>query len=164
MLQELEKAYVAGFLDGDGCIMFQLVRRKDYVYGFQIRASIVFFQKTLHRYHLEWIKEKLKYGYVRNRNDDMSEYTIVGINYVREILDQLGPYLRLKKPHVVLAFKIFEAIPKQFTPYTLWCVSELVDQFAKLNYSKKRTNTTEVLLDYFVELMDQPQIPVTTDS
>ena len=26
-------AYIAGFLDGDGSIFFQLVRRKDYVYG-----------------------------------------------------------------------------------------------------------------------------------
>ncbi len=45
-MQEIEKAYIAGFLDGDGCIMVQFVRRKDYVFGYQIRTSIVFYQKA----------------------------------------------------------------------------------------------------------------------
>ena len=27
-------AYIAGFLDGDGSIFFQITRRKDYVFGY----------------------------------------------------------------------------------------------------------------------------------
>ena len=42
---EKTRAYIAGFLDGDGSIFLQLIRRKDYVFGFQIRASLVFYQK-----------------------------------------------------------------------------------------------------------------------
>ncbi len=53
------KAYIAGFLDGDGCIMAQLVRRKDYIYGYQIRTSIVFYQKSSHEDILFWLKEQL---------------------------------------------------------------------------------------------------------
>jgi hypothetical protein len=34
------RAYIAGFLDGDGSIIFQLVRRRDYVYGYQKSASV----------------------------------------------------------------------------------------------------------------------------
>jgi intein-encoded DNA endonuclease-like protein len=45
-LKKEELAYIAGFLDGDGCIMLQLINRKDYKLGYQIRASIVFYQKT----------------------------------------------------------------------------------------------------------------------
>ena len=45
-MQEKTKAYIAGFLDGDGCVMFQLVKRKGYIFGFQIRASVVFYQKA----------------------------------------------------------------------------------------------------------------------
>eukprot|EP01047_Picozoa_sp_COSAG01_P000436 COSAG01_NODE_8_length_44037_cov_102.614593_10_plen_59_part_00 len=41
-----EKAYIAGFLDGDGSINAQIVQRKDYVLKFQIRVSVTFFQKT----------------------------------------------------------------------------------------------------------------------
>jgi len=39
-------AYIAGFLDGDGSIFFQIVKRKDYRIGFQIRSTIAFYQKN----------------------------------------------------------------------------------------------------------------------
>ena len=29
--------YIAGFLEGDGCILSQIVRRKDYKLGFELR-------------------------------------------------------------------------------------------------------------------------------
>jgi intein-encoded DNA endonuclease-like protein len=92
-----EKAYIAGFLDGDGCVMAQLVRRKDYIYGYQVRVSVVFYQKDSHKEILSWLKRKLGYGYIRHRNDGMVEYTIVGLKEVKEILNVLYPYVRLKK-------------------------------------------------------------------
>ena len=149
MLSETDKAYIAGFLDGDGCIMFQLVRRKDYIFGYQVRASIVFYQKTTHRSHLEWLKHELKYGYVRDRNDGMSEYTIVGMIHVREVLKNIQSYLRLKKSHAALAQKIIEALPKRLTPPRLIAIGRMVDRFQELNYSKKRTNTTKTLEAFF---------------
>lgn len=149
MLSNTDKAYIAGFLDGDGCVMFQLVRRKDYVYGYQVRASIIFYQKTVHRDHLEWIKEQFKCGYVRDRNDGMSEYTIVGIKSVHDVLLQLAPFTRLKKPHVSLALRIFKALPKRFTSERLIAVGKLVDEFKGLNYSKRRQNTAATLEEFF---------------
>ncbi len=157
MLSDIHKAYIAGFLDGDGCVMFQLVRRKDYVYGYQVRASIVFYQKTKHRDHLEWIKLKLKHGYVRNRNDGMSEYTIVGIEAVRETLRELTPFVRLKKPHAMLAARIFEALPKRFNPDRLMAIGKLVDEFKELNYSKRRRNTAETLRKFFEQPTANPR-------
>ena len=44
-LTENEKAYIAGFIDGDGCILSQIIKREDYKYKFQIRVSITFYQK-----------------------------------------------------------------------------------------------------------------------
>ena len=41
-----QKAYIAGFLDGDGCINAQIVKRPDYKLQFQIRVTLTFFQKT----------------------------------------------------------------------------------------------------------------------
>jgi hypothetical protein len=38
--------YLAGFIDGDGCILAQIVARNDYKYLFQIRVSIILYQKT----------------------------------------------------------------------------------------------------------------------
>lgn len=140
-----EKAYVAGFLDGDGCIMAQLVRRKDYVYGYQVRVSVVFYQKNKNREILSWLQRRLRHGYIRERNDGMVEYTIVGFKEVQETLVLLYPYLRLKK---VLAQKVLELIethPKRMTPQELMRVGRLVDATAAFNYSKKRTNTSAVV-------------------
>jgi intein-encoded DNA endonuclease-like protein len=45
-ISEKELSYIAGFLDGDGCVNAQIIRRKNYELLFQIRVSVVFFQKT----------------------------------------------------------------------------------------------------------------------
>ena len=37
-MNALDASYVAGFLDGDGSIHFQLVRQKEYRFGYYIRA------------------------------------------------------------------------------------------------------------------------------
>ncbi|MCX6791682.1 MAG: hypothetical protein NT149_01440, partial [Candidatus Gottesmanbacteria bacterium] len=66
---EKTKAYIAGFLDGDGSIFLQLVRRKDYIFGYQVRASVVFYQKTSQKKILRWLIHKLRCGYLRDRND-----------------------------------------------------------------------------------------------
>ena len=44
-MEPTDLAYIAGFLDGDGSIFFQLIRKNDYRLGFQIRPSVAFYQK-----------------------------------------------------------------------------------------------------------------------
>lgn len=61
-------AYIAGFLDGDGSIFFQIVPRKDYRQKFQIRSSIAFYQKTECAEILNWLKQIFGCGYIRHRN------------------------------------------------------------------------------------------------
>ncbi len=140
-----ELSYIAGFLDGDGCVMLQLVYRHDYVLGYQIRASIVFYQNSRYKLHLKWLRSKFKYGYIRERNDGMSEYTIVGFDYVVNILKFLYPYLKLKRPQADLVMEIYKMMPKKHSrmdPKHLLKLAKEVDKFSKLNYSKKRTNTS----------------------
>ena len=146
-----ELAYIAGFLDGDGCIMLQLVFRHDYVLGYQIRASTVFYQDTRNRYFLSWLKEKLGFGYIRSRNDGMSEYTIVGAEAVSKILKTLRPYIKLKNRQVDLALEVLKDMPgsgRKMTPEKLLRLSRKVDGFLHLNYSKKRTNTSEKVEEF----------------
>lgn len=150
MLTENELSYIAGFLDGDGCIMLQLIYRHDYVFGYQIRASIVFYQDTRYRHFLEWLKRELQYGYVRDRNDGISEYAIVGLKAVQEIIHKLLPYLKLKSPQAILTLKVIEELRREekLTPITLVSLAKEVDSFATLNYSKKRTNTSAVVEEF----------------
>ena len=140
-----ELSYIAGFLDGDGCIMLQLIYRYDYVLGYQIRASIVFYQDSRNSNFLSWLKEKLEFGYIRARNDGMSEYTIVGVEAVSKVLKSLKPYIKLKEKQVNLTLEVLKEMPGQgrkMTPEKLLELSKKVDGFLYLNYSKKRTNTS----------------------
>ena len=147
-LSEKEKSYVAGFLDGDGCIMFQLIRRKDNRYGYEIRASIVFYQHENNLYHLKWLKKFYRVGYIRKRDDKMLEYTIVGLKKVMPILKSLYPYLRLKKPHAKLALKIESILSGKVNLRKFIKAAQLVDSFGKINFSKKRINTSEKLIKF----------------
>lgn len=142
-------AYIAGFLDGDGCIMLQLVYRHDYVLGYQIRASVVFYQKQQYRSFLQWLQDQFgDIGYIRNRNDGMSEYTIVGIADVGKVLQLLLPYLRLKKPQAEIALQVISQMPgsgRKMTEEKLLVLAKEVDRFLELNYSKRRVNTSAKL-------------------
>ena len=156
-----EKAYIAGFLDGDGCLMAQLVRRKDYIYGYQIRVSLVFYQKQNHQEILVWLKGRLKDGYIRQRNDGMAEYTIVGLKEVEKTLRLLYPHLRLKKVLARRVLKLIKVHPTKMTPQNLLRLSKLVDDTASFNYSKKRSNTCETVKSF---LQNANLFPVETDS
>ena len=163
-LDKTDLAYIAGFLDGDGCVMLQLIRRKDYRLGFQIRASIVFYQKSEQVSFLILLKDLLQCGYIRHRNDGMSELTIVGPGPVSIVLQKLLPYLRLKKLQAELALLVIKQMPssgRNMTPELLIRLSKEVDKFALLNYSKKRQNFSTVVERYLLEnnLFD----PVETD-
>lgn len=104
--------YIAGFLDGDGCINAQIVRRKDYKLGFQIRVYIVFAQKTIRSWFIEWLHKEIELGIIRHIKDGMSEYTITGIKNVRPILLLLLPYLMIKKDQADLLLNIMDELEK----------------------------------------------------
>ncbi len=138
--------------------MAQLVFRKDYKLGYQIRVSMVFYQKTTHQEHLLWLKKQLGFGYIRARRDGMTEYTIVGLREVEYVLKLLYPFLRLKK---VLASKVLVLIDqhpqsRKMTAKQLVRLSRLVDETAAFNYSKKRT-ITSVQVKTFLDTILSPR-------
>lgn len=142
-------AYIAGFLDGDGSIFFQLTRRKDYQLGYQIRSNLAFYQKSDHQEILVWLKDILKAGSIRHRKTGISDYTIVDPAEVERILKLLQPYVRLKSRHIDLALEILQKLPLYKTRKKFLELCHQVDRFQKLNYSKKRTNTASVVKTYF---------------
>ncbi len=142
-----EKAYLAGFVDGDGCINAQIVERKDYRLKFQIRVSITFFQSTTRHWFLLQLQKQIGYGTIRKRPDGngMSELAIVGMQTVKNLLSEIAPYIRLKKQQVKLLEQVFEKLPTAKTIPDFLQVCEIVDSFEKWNYSKKRTITSTVV-------------------
>ncbi len=144
-MQDTTRAYIAGFLDGDGSVMFQLKPRSDYAYGFQIKVTLAFYQKQSNRSILEWLYENLKVGAVRDRNDGMSEYDIEGFVPVQQALGLLEPYVILKREQVEMALQLIDEITSQSEPspqeFLEWCAK--VEVFQTLNYTKNRKHTYE---------------------
>ena len=87
-----EASYVAGFLDGDGSIHFQLVKQKEYRFGYYIRATISFSQSTTARHGLESIQSLLGGGgYLRDRGTGMSDLVITSRPILLRILQEVEP-------------------------------------------------------------------------
>ena len=135
-------AYIAGFLDGDGSVFFQIIPRKDYKRKFQIRSSIAFYQKSSNSEILDFLKNIFGVGYIRKRKTGISDYTIVDSKEVKKILLLLKPYVILKKKQVELGLEIFDELEKD----NFLEACKLVDKFKELNYSKKRKITYEVVI------------------
>jgi LAGLIDADG endonuclease len=158
------RAYIAGFLDGDGSIIFQLVRRHDYVYGFQIRISVCFYQSTRGRAGLEWLKQQLGCGYIRDRAGSMSDYTIVGWSAVERVLELVQPFTIFKRDQVNRALEFIElaSLDGRVAPEEFLERAKFVDAFATLNYSKHKH-----LDAYAVQAVLESKgllVPVTTEA
>lgn len=70
---ETDKAYIAGFLDGDGSIIFQIIRNPSFKYGFQLRISIGFYQRIdKHWFIIRLHKMLKKSGNIIKRNDQIT--------------------------------------------------------------------------------------------
>ena len=137
-ISQVEKAYLAGFLDGDGSIYVQLKPNKTYKFGFQIAPYIVLFQSQKDRNNFDKICSMIKLGYLRIRKDGILEYIIGRQGEIGRFLEMVEPYVILKKSQVALLKKILSLKKKVKVEKDFNKLAKLVDTFRELNYSKKR--------------------------
>lgn len=133
-------SYIAGFLDGDGCILAQIVRGSGYKYKHTIRVSVTFYQKKSRHWFFIWLKSQLNdVGWIRIKKDGMCEYTISSFSDVEKLLNVLLPFLRLKKPTALVVLKILKSLKSIQTEADFIEVCRMVDKIAEYTDSKKRT-------------------------
>ncbi len=144
-MDETRWAYIAGFLDGDGSIILQLKPRSDYRFGFQIKATVSFFQGRQGKEVLLWLHQVVGQGRVRERNDGIWEYNIEGWEPVFRFLQRVQPHVIAKRAQVEEAMSLLaemmatpEPTPEQFLKW-----AQRVASYQALNYSKKRKYTDE---------------------
>ncbi len=139
-------SYIAGFLDGDGSIHFQLVKQKEYRFGFYIRATVSLSQSTSARQGLEQIQTLLGGGgYIRDRGTGMSDLVITSRPLLLRILQEVEPYVIFKQVHVRRALAILPQLDRVRDPRVFLHLARQVDAFATLNYSKtKRISAADV--------------------
>ncbi|MCK4453824.1 hypothetical protein KAU51_00520 [Candidatus Parcubacteria bacterium] len=142
-VKETTKAYIAGFLDGDGSIYVKLTQNDSYRYKYQICPYVVFYQSKGNKFVLEKMRRLIQIGYIRERKDGICEYIIGDVNSIEKLVKYIKSYVILKRNHVRLMLDILNKKKKIKNAKDFLEVCILIDKFKKLNYSKKRTNTTE---------------------
>jgi len=144
-LSTKQKAYIAGFLDGDGSIHVRLKPNSTYRFRFQISPAMVFYQAKKEKNYLKWLRNLIGRGYIRERNDSIIEYTIGDVIGLEEVAKNLLPYLILKKEQAKLLLEILMMKKKVKTGRDFLELAKKIDKFEKINYSKKRIqNSSEV--------------------
>ena len=140
-----DAAYIAGFLDGDGSIHFQLVRQETYKFGYYIRVSVALSQSTVDRYGLEKLRDMIGAGYLRDRGTGMSDLVITSRPVLLKLLEAVEPYVIFKRKQVTRALQIIERIRPRPSEEEFLAWARDVDAFATLNHSKtKRISAADV--------------------
>ena len=132
--------YVAGFIDGDGSLMAQIVPGKGYKYGHTIRLTVALYQKTKRHWFLKQMEKDLG-GNLYKKTNDMSVLEITGHTPVKTLLTALRPFLRIKKNQAKLVLQIIEEYENRETEACFLKVCQKVDKVANLNDSKTRKHT-----------------------
>lgn len=145
----IEKAYIAGFLDGDGSLMLQVKKRGDTSRGYRFMATICLYQDSRHDKPLYWMQQVFNAGYVTQRNDAISELRINGFSVIRKILLDLEPYVRFKQVQLQAlkeACEILQCDIRMLSKEQLLRVVELILIIQNENYSAHRKKSREDFL------------------
>lgn len=134
---EVDRAYLAGLIDGDGCIMATIERHGEKKFGFRVRVSIKITQKDqrllvslCRKYGIGNIKTN------RQRTEKLTfDWIILDRNDVRLILDLIEPYTKAKGQQVALARQILGL--SDATQQGLLKMARLADTLSKFNVRSK---------------------------
>jgi len=147
---KINLAYIAGFLDGDGSLMFQVKKRKDGKSKKRFMFTICFYQDSRHEMPLYWIRNVLGIGYISKRNDGITELRINGFKQVRRIMKQLTPFIKFKKNQAQAIYKATNLLCKKkdkgLTKKDLLKLVGYIIAIQKSNYVTKKKKTKKDLL------------------
>ena len=132
------KAYLAGFLDGDGSIYVRLKPNSTYRFGFQVSPCIALFQSKKEAENFQRVCSLIGCGYMRERKDGILEYVINKKDEIINFLYVIKPYLILKRRQADLMVEILKVKTKVKDQKSFNELAQLIDKFRELNYSKKR--------------------------
>ena len=143
----LDFAYIAGFLDGDGSLMFQIKKRKDGKRGWRFMFTICLYQDIRHEKPLLWMRKKFGIGYIFRRNDNITELRINGYEQTRRILELLNSFLRFKKQQAQAMLKAASLLCKKNVSHLSrrdkTVLAECLLAIQNANYVTKRKKTKE---------------------
>jgi len=102
-ISEVEWAYFAGLIDGDGAIMALIEKHSEKRFGFRVRVEIKITQT--HKKDVCWIKKLTGIGYIR-KNIRTYEWIVRDQKAVQWLTEMIIPYTHNKKKQLGYARKI----------------------------------------------------------
>ena len=133
-------AYIAGFLDGDGCIKVTIAKRDYAKFGYYFRVIVSFAQHIRDRRVLVWIKSKLKVGSISDYDlpgKQVSEYVIQDRKFNFRLLFNLRPFVVVKKRQLELASEILSLKDKVKNPISFKRAMKAAMEIRRLNSPSK---------------------------
>lgn len=109
-LTENEKSYLAGFVDGDGCITVTKKKCKDgTITGISFRLNVII--SNTNKDVLDWICDLTglgsiyKYSKQKNPNQADAWKLVLWSNQAAQLINAILPYLKIKKERAILALE-----------------------------------------------------------
>ncbi|MDO8482764.1 MAG: LAGLIDADG family homing endonuclease [bacterium] len=156
MTVEVKRAYLAGLIDGDGCIMATIERHSEKKFGFRVRVEMKLTQKE--SYLLESLARESKIGCVSCNNKLSTEYAtydwiVRDKSDLVSILEYIKPYTRLKKKQIDIALTILRKVI--VTKQDLITNARLADTLSKFNVrSKNRRKNFAAMIETHISPND----------
>ena len=137
-LSSTKRAYLAGFLDGDGSVYVRAKPNASYRFGFQVAPYIVLFQSAKEKKKFKEVCSLIGFGRMRERKDGIVEYVIGRLDDVKKFINLVKPYSVLKRDQIVLLEEILIKKEKIKNEKDFQDLLDLIDAYRTLNYSAKR--------------------------
>lgn len=143
---EVERAYLAGFLDADGAIMATIEAHPEKKFNFRVRVELKITQSK--KPILEWFLAKYNVGYIR-QNKTTFDWVIRDQKAAQQMIKKIKSYLRVKKPQAHIAEEILNV--KIQSSKDLIRAARLADTLSRLNVRSKnrRKNHVSMIEEYF---------------
>jgi intein/homing endonuclease len=135
-MTETERAYIAGFFDGDGSVMALIEPNPELRFKHRIRVVLKFAQNKRHIHVLEELKSIVGSGYLTTTHSD-SEYVLKDQRAIEQLLFELYTYVKVKKQVVGLALELIERLKILKTESDFVQAAQLADKISECNLQSK---------------------------
>lgn len=143
---DITKAYIAGFLDGDGAVTAVIERHAEKKFGFRVRVSLDFYQHKDHVKLLQYLKRVFGEGSLGRSIRDTHKLSLRNQATLRIILPLLYPFSRIKRNQIRIALRILNTTIHE--KRDLLKVARLADELSSYNVRSRsrRKNFSTIIV------------------
>ena len=144
--KDVTKAYIAGFLDGDGAISAVIEPHAGKKFKFRVRVALDFYQHKDNVKLLHYLKKVFGEGSLGRSIRDTHKLSIRNQKTLKNILPMLYPFSRIKRNQIRIALRILHTAIRRKND--LHKVARLADELSSHNVRSKgrRKNFSAIIV------------------